>query len=175
METVKKLNMLKENNHDIVFVFNKTYEDGEISHALCLCCNDYISFNEVFHLHNFWEGIQEGTVNPLGIIDVTDMISVDTLNTWNLGENIFAKRAREKFVELNSCDGVFSFEDVKQAIIEDIMQFVNEVNDRSSKIAEYTTEEVCVAIQSDDNMEIMNAVCEECIDLCSEGVKKKIK
>lgn len=178
-KTTKKRDEEKEYcSHDLVVVYKKVdnVREGKISYARCLICNEDISFTKDYHLYDYQEGMQFESVSPNSIMDFTDIITEKARENWSLGSNLFADRARNKFVELMHNGIEMSLNEVKKAIAIDAICYEKEFyGNKNTSIPEYTNEEISIALRSDDNTEIVNAVCEECVDLCSEGVKRKIK
>lgn len=178
-KTTKKRNIEKENcSHDLVCVYKKVdnVREGKISYARCLICNEDISFTKDYYLYDYQEGMQFESVSPSSIMDFTDVISERARENWSLGSNLFADRARKKFVELMHNGIEMSLNEVKKAIAADAICYEKEFyGNKNTTFPEYTLEEVRLAIQADDNTEIINAINEECVDLSSDDVKRKIK
>lgn len=173
LEKLKEAKKHIECKHDLVFVFNK---DSELMHGKCLICDNLISvFNyyvKDFKTHKFQDYENKaGFIDENTLIDATSVVPKRTLELYNCGDYCSAVRARVKFMTLVNGDEALSRDEVKKIILEDALKYDQEL----FGIPEYTDEEIRMAMQPDDNTEIINAVCEECVDLCSENAKRKIK
>lgn len=164
-----------ECNHDLVFIFNK---DLELNHmqGKCLICDNLIGifsyYVKDFKTHEFQDYENKASfVDVNTLIDATGVVPKRTLELYNCGEYCTAVRARVKFLTLINSGEELSRDEVKKLILEDAIKYDQEL---FGNIPEYTNEEVRLAIQP-DNIEMVNAFGEECVDLCSEGAKKKIK
>jgi len=153
LEKAKAAKKSIECNHDLVFVFNK---DSELMHGKCLLCDNLIALTDY----------DENT-----LIDATSVVPKRTLELYNCGDYCSAVRARVKFMTLVNVNEALSRDEVKKIILEDALKYDQEL----FGIPEYTTEEVRNSLKPDDNTTIINAINEECFDLCSEDIKRKIK
>ena len=171
---LKRLHQLVENtkkrrneeidkcSHEVVFIYNKEYEYNEKTHAklaeaMCLVCGRSFYFEEDKKVRNrrFIADTPNKFINSNGIIDITDIVSKDLREREKydgLGMNLCAERAKNKFDELMKIDNI-SLEDIKKEIIEDAIGFEKEtLKENKCKIADYTMEEIHIAIQPDNDL-----------------------
>jgi len=171
---IKRLHQLLENtkkrksdeidncSHEVVFIYNKEYEYNEKTHAklveaMCLVCGRSFYFEEDKKVRNrrFIADTPNKYVNPNEIIDITDIVSKDLREREKydgLGMNLCAERAKNKFDELMEIEGI-SLEEIKKEIIDDAICFEKEtLNEPVTRVADYTIEEVQLAIKPDSDL-----------------------
>ena len=172
-----KKNIINSCEHDLLVVYKYGYDNlaGNIFYARCLVCNEELAFNQDYYRFTS-SGLNANCkkIKPESVLDLTDIISLRARENCHFGTNLCAERLRKTFVKLMHCDVEKSYETIKMFLIEEALIYEKEFYDEKNKFPEYTEEEICIAMQP-DNTEIINPVCEECVDLCSENAKRKIK
>lgn len=163
--------------HDLILVYKRGQNNlvGDIFYGVCLLCNKNVHFNSEYKIYDYEMGLLEESVLPDSIIDITTIINERARDNWQFGVNMCAEAAKDKFKILMNIDVNLDLNEVKNSIINGLKKYEETVYEKKIDFKEFTAEEVNVALKHDDNTEIINAINEECVDLCSEDVKKKIK
>lgn len=168
----KKKEIINNCSHDLVLAFKeKKYGDLFLWECECLLCKEQLDLTLNQRIYSFGDKkALNQRIDIDNIINIISCVSKNTREQYVMGgeyKSLVGEKARKKLVELIKSDKKLTKEDVKFKIFTDLMLFDHNLQKNDFK-------EVRTATQS-DNIEIMKAVCEDCIDLCNEGAKKKIK
>lgn len=173
----KKEDIINNCSHDLVLAFKeKKYGDLFLWECECLLCKERLDLTLNQRIYSFGDKkALSKRIDLDNIINIIACVSENTREQYLEGKYTYlgCERARNRLIELINSDENLTKEEVKYKILTDLMLFDHQLKNNNFK--EYTNEKVKIAIQPDDNIDIMQAVCEDCVDLCSEGAKRKIK